>query len=48
VAGVAVLIAATLDPGMLVLGIWWAGGVLLTVGASHAVAHARPGPAVRG
>ena len=48
VAGVAVLIMATLDPGMLTLGIWWAGAVLLTVGASHAVAHARPGPAVRG
>lgn len=47
VAGVAVLIVATLDPGMLVLGVWWAGGVLLTVGASHAVAHSRTGPAVR-
>ena len=48
VAGVAVLIMATLDPGMLTLGFWWAGAVLLTVGAGHAVAHARPGPAVQG
>ncbi|MFJ3403728.1 HAAS signaling domain-containing protein [Promicromonospora sp. NPDC090134] len=46
-AGVAVLIMATLDPGMIVLGIWWAGGVLLAVGASHAVAHARPRTPVR-
>ncbi len=48
VAGVAVLVVATLDLGMLTLGIWWAGGVLLAVGAGHAVAHARPGRAVQG
>ncbi|GAA2218193.1 hypothetical protein GCM10010413_04000 [Promicromonospora sukumoe] len=42
VAGVAVLVVATLDVGMITLGIWWAGGVLFTVGVSHAVAHARP------
>ncbi|MGW2094830.1 HAAS signaling domain-containing protein [Promicromonospora sukumoe] len=42
VAGVAVLVMSTLDLGMLTLGIWWAGGVLFTVGVSHAVAHARP------
>ncbi|MFD7022875.1 DUF1700 domain-containing protein [Promicromonospora sukumoe] len=41
-AGVAVLIVSTLDVGMITLGIWWAGGVLFTVGVSHALAHARP------
>lgn len=40
VAGVALLIMSSLDPGMLVLAFWWAGGLLLTVGASHALAHA--------
>jgi hypothetical protein len=40
VAGIALLIVSPLDPGMLVLAFWWAGGLLLTVGASHALAHA--------
>lgn len=39
VAGVALLIVSPLDPGMLVLAFWWAGGLFLTVGASHALAH---------
>ena len=41
VGGVALLIVSPLDPGMLVLAFWWAGGLFLTVGASHALAHAR-------
>ncbi|MDR7382364.1 DUF1700 domain-containing protein [Promicromonospora iranensis] len=41
-AGVALLVESTLNPGMLVLAGWWAGGLLLTVGVSHALAHARP------
>jgi hypothetical protein len=41
VGGVALLILSPLDPGMLVLAFWWAGGLFLTVGASHVLAHAR-------
>jgi hypothetical protein len=40
VAGTALLIVSSLDPGMLVLAFWWAGGLLLTIGASHALAYA--------
>ena len=40
VAGTALLIVSPLDLGMLVLAFWTAGGLLLTVGASHALAHA--------
>jgi uncharacterized membrane protein len=40
VAGTALLIMSSLDPGMLVLAFWWAGGMLLTIGASHALAYA--------
>lgn len=42
VGGVALLVMSTLDPGMLTLLFWWAGGLLLTIGVSHALAHARP------
>ncbi|MEU4362452.1 hypothetical protein [Promicromonospora sp. NPDC023987] len=42
VAGAALLILSPLDPGMLVLAFWSAGGLLLTVGASHALVYARP------
>jgi hypothetical protein len=42
VAGVALLLLSTLDPGMLTLLFWWAGGLFFTVGASHALAHTRP------
>lgn len=41
VCGLALLIVSPLDPGMLVLAFWWAGGLLLTIGASHALMHAR-------
>ena len=47
VGGVALLVMSTLDPGMIMLAFWWAGGLFLTVGASHALAHARPRPSVR-
>lgn len=40
--GVGVLVWATLDLGMLVLAVWWAGGLFLTIGLSHALAHAAP------
>lgn len=46
VAGIALLIMAALDPGMLVLAFWWAGGLLLTVGASHALVYGHT-PALR-
>ncbi|WP_369371187.1 DUF1700 domain-containing protein [Promicromonospora sp. Populi] len=39
-AGVAVMVLSTLDPGMLWLLFWWAGGLFLTIGASHALMHA--------
>jgi hypothetical protein len=42
VVGVALLIESTLNPGLLVLAAWWAGGLFLTVGVSHALACARP------
>lgn len=42
VGGVALLVTSTLDPGMLTLLFWWAGGLFFTVGVSHALAHARP------
>lgn len=42
VAGTAVMVLATLDPGYLVLAFWWAGGLYLALGASHALSHARP------
>ncbi|GAB2503954.1 hypothetical protein GCM10027063_49000 [Promicromonospora xylanilytica] len=46
VGGVALLVQSALSPGYIVLATWWAGGLLLTVGASHALAHARSrGPA---
>jgi len=40
--GAGVLVWATLDLGMLVLAVWWAGGLFLTIGLSHALAHADP------
>lgn len=42
VGGVALLVTSTLDPGMLTLLFWWAGGLFFTIGVSHALAHARP------
>ncbi|MFC7023644.1 DUF1700 domain-containing protein [Promicromonospora thailandica] len=38
--GAGVLVWGTLDLGMLFLLLWWAGGLFLTVGLSHALAHA--------
>jgi uncharacterized membrane protein len=40
--GVALLIESTLNPGLLVLAAWWAGGLLLTVGMGHVLAYTRP------
>ena len=45
--GVALLIAAFFDPGMLMLGVWWVGGYYLSFGVGSAVAWthaARPAP----
>lgn len=43
VVGVAALVSSALYPGMLTSGVWWAGGLFITLGASHALMHARPG-----
>ncbi|MEU4388092.1 hypothetical protein [Promicromonospora sp. NPDC023805] len=40
--GVAALLSSALSPGMLTLGVWWAGGLFIALGASHALMHARP------
>ncbi|WP_454852110.1 DUF1700 domain-containing protein [Promicromonospora soli] len=40
--GVAALVYSALYPGMLTSGVWWAGGLFITIGASQAVMHARP------
>ncbi len=42
VVGVAALVSSALSPGMLTSGVWWAGGLFITLGASHALMHARP------
>ncbi|GAA4722387.1 Protein of unknown function (DUF1700) [Promicromonospora umidemergens] len=42
VVGVAALVYSALDPGMLTSGVWWAGGLFITLGASQALMHARP------
>jgi hypothetical protein len=40
--GVAALVSSALYPGMLTSGVWWAGGLFITLGASQALMHARP------
>lgn len=40
--GGAALVSSALSPGMLTSGVWWAGGLFITLGASHALMHARP------
>lgn len=42
VGGVTLLIDSALNPGYIVLATWWAGGLFLTLGASHTLAHSRP------
>ncbi|GAB3168842.1 hypothetical protein GCM10027059_32390 [Myceligenerans halotolerans] len=42
VVAAATIVLVTLTPGLLLLAVWWSGGLLLTLGASHALAHARP------
>ncbi|MEV0952813.1 DUF1700 domain-containing protein [Promicromonospora sp. NPDC050249] len=37
VGGGALLVYSALDPGYIVLATWWAGGLFLTIGASHAL-----------
>lgn len=39
--GVAALVSSALYPGMLTSGVWWAGGLFITLGASQALMHAR-------
>ncbi|MBE1875577.1 HAAS signaling domain-containing protein [Myceligenerans pegani] len=48
VGGVALLIESALNPGYLTLAVWWAGGLFIAVGASHALAHSRPRTPSRG
>ncbi|MFD6139460.1 DUF1700 domain-containing protein [Promicromonospora sp. NPDC060271] len=40
--GVVALVSSALYPGMLTSGVWWAGGLFITIGASHALMHTRP------
>lgn len=40
--GVAALVSSALYPGMLTSGVWWAGGLFITIGASQALMDARP------
>jgi hypothetical protein len=40
--GVAALVSSALYPGMLTSGVWWAGGLFITLGAGQALMHARP------
>ncbi|PUB29862.1 uncharacterized protein DUF1700 [Promicromonospora sp. AC04] len=40
--GGAALVSSALYPGMLTSGVWWAGGLFITLGASQALMHARP------
>lgn len=47
VGGAALLVLSTLDPGMIVLAFWWAGGLFLTVGVSHALSYTPPRPTAR-
>lgn len=42
VVGGAALVSSALYPGMLTAGVWWAGGLFITLGAGQALMHARP------
>jgi hypothetical protein len=40
--GAVLLVDSALNPGMLTLAVWWAGGLFIALGAGHFLTHARP------